>query len=242
MTVPAVHHRPAAPSHIEAETRAAGLAALGDQFAALALDHLGTGVLVTDGTLRLHFASAAARRLLESGRLCVRSGCLSSPVGAEATGLRRIIKQCVASASSGSRMTFHRLGEADDLLCLGFLATHANCIQPDESLVIVFAAKPGETSLPDTDQLRCHFGLTEAQAKLAIEIAKGEGLRASTRRLGIAITTGRSHLKQIFLKTETRRQAELVRLLSAFRFHVPEAAPGADQARGDSGDTRARRC
>ena len=83
-------------------------------------------------------------------------------------------------------------------------------------------SKPCETSLPDVRQLRCHFGLTYMQAKLAIEIAKGEGLKACTERLGIALSTGRSHLKQIFLKTETRRQAELVRVISACRFNVPE--------------------
>jgi hypothetical protein len=31
-------------------------------------------------------------------------------------------------------------------------------------------------------------------------------------------------LKQIFEKTETRRQAELVRVISACRFNVPEAS------------------
>lgn len=229
MMVPATHRRHAVQLPIETDTRAAGLAAQGDQFAALALDHLGTGVIVTDGALRVHFASAAARRLLDTSRLCVRNGCLSSPVGAEATGLRRIIRQCVAAAASGStKMTFHRLGEAGDPLCLGFLAAHASCIHPEQSHVIVLAAKPAEASLPEADQLRCHFGLTDAQARLAIEIARGEGLRACVRRLGIAITTGRSHLKQIFLKTETRRQAELVRLISAVRFCVPATSDRAD--------------
>ena len=94
----------------------------------------------------------------------------------------------------------------------------------DKRFLIVFASKPCEASLPDAEQLRGHFGLTDAQAKLAIEIAKGEGLKACARKLGIAVSTGRSHLKQIFEKTETRRQAELVRLISACRFNLPETA------------------
>ena len=214
----AAHRRPTSPANIEPDTTAL-VTALGGQFAALALDYLETGVLVLDGNLRIHFASAAARRLLETGRLCARNGLLSSPEDSEATRLRRIVKQCTEAASAGPvQMTFHRLGEVDDVLCLGLVVVPAGGFAPDKPFVLVFAVKLCGDAPPDTRQLRSQFGLTHAQARLAIEIAKGEGLRACTRRLGIAMSTGRSHLKQIFQKTETRRQAELVRLIAACRF------------------------
>ena len=41
------------------------------------------------------------------------------------------------------------------------------------------------------------------------------------------MSTGRSHLKQIFQKTDTRRQAELVRLIAACRF----GASGSEDAK-----------
>jgi DNA-binding CsgD family transcriptional regulator len=221
------YRRPVSPSSSEPNTSAL-VTALGGQFAALALDYLETGVLVLDCSLRIHFASAAAKRLLETGRLCARNGLLSSPEDSEATRLRRIVKQCTEAASAGPvQMTFHRLAEVDDVLCLALVAVPAGGFTPDRPFVLVFAAKPCDDALPDIRQLRSQFGLTDAQAKLAIEIAKGEGLRASTRRLGIAMSTGRSHLKQIFQKTETRRQAELVRLIAACRF----GAPGPEDAK-----------
>ena len=221
----AAHRHPISPSNIDPGTSTL-ITALGGQFAALALDYLETGVLVLDANLRIHFASAAARRLLETGRLCARNGLLSSPVDAEAIRLRRIVKQYAETASAGSiQMTFHRLGEVDDVLCLGFVAVRVG--GSDRPFVILFAAKLCDDQLPDTRQLRSQFGLTHAQAKLAIEIAKGEGLRVCTRRLGIAMSTGRSHLKQIFQKTDTRRQAELVRLIAACRF----GASGPDDAK-----------
>ena len=52
-------------------------------------------------------------------------------------------------------------------------------------LVMMFVNRPCDPPLPETRQLRSHFGLTPAQATLAIEIAKGEGLKACTRRLGL---------------------------------------------------------
>jgi DNA-binding CsgD family transcriptional regulator len=220
----ATHRRTTSPQNL-ASNPTDFLATVTGQFAALALDYIETGVFVVDGDSRVQFVSAAARRLVDAGRLCVRNGLLTSSISTETIALRRAIKQAVDGAVSGaSPMTFQRLGDAEDVLCLGIVAVR----DPGSSaartpFVMLFATCPCEASLPDTRQLRSHFGLTDAQAKLAIEIAKGEGLKACARRLGIAVSTGRSHLKQIFEKTETRRQAELVRVISACRFNVPEA-------------------
>lgn len=63
------------------------------------------------------------------------------------------------------------------------------------------------------DYLPRRFGLTSAEADVALEILKGDGRDASAARLGISVTTVRAHLSHIFEKTGVRRQAELVRLL-----------------------------
>jgi len=59
------------------------------------------------------------------------------------------------------------------------------------------------------DRLRCHFGLTQAEARLALQIVAGETLRSAAVKLGISYETTRSSLKNIFKKTETCRQAQL---------------------------------
>ena len=69
------------------------------------------------------------------------------------------------------------------------------------------------------EHLRAFFGLTEAEARLAIRMAAGEDLRSAASRLEITYGTARARLAAIFHKTETRRQGELVRvLLSACAF------------------------
>src|SRR5262249_5329397 len=60
------------------------------------------------------------------------------------------------------------------------------------------------------DLLRCHFGLTPAEARLALQLVAGETLRAAAAKLGITYETARTELKNIFNKTGTCRQAELV--------------------------------
>jgi DNA-binding CsgD family transcriptional regulator len=198
------------------------MSAVAGHSAALALDYLEQGVFILAEDSSIQYASAAAKRLIETGRLCVQNGFLCSPVASETLTLRRIVKERIAAASAGpAAMTFHRLDAADDALCLGVTAARPASGSPSSGpFAIIFAAKPSTISLPDGRQLRDHFGLTEAQAGLAIEIAKGHGLKACARRLGIAVTTARSHLRQIFEKTDTKRQAELVRLIYACQFSV----------------------
>lgn len=62
-------------------------------------------------------------------------------------------------------------------------------------------------------RLRHEFGLTAAEAELALEIMRGDGREAAAARLGITVATVRTHLLHIFEKTGVHRQAELVRLL-----------------------------
>ena len=71
-------------------------------------------------------------------------------------------------------------------------------------------------TLEDADRieiLRRTFGLTRAEAKLALEMRHGDGRRGAAARRGISYATARSHLTRIFDKMGVSRQAELVRML-----------------------------
>ena len=63
------------------------------------------------------------------------------------------------------------------------------------------------------DLLRCHFGLTPAEARLALHLVAGETLRSAAVKLSITYETARSQLKNIFKKVGTHRQAELVMVI-----------------------------
>jgi len=58
--------------------------------------------------------------------------------------------------------------------------------------------------------LRSQFGLTPAEARLALHLVAGETLRSAEVKLSIRYETARTHLKNIFDKTGTCRQAELL--------------------------------
>ena len=60
------------------------------------------------------------------------------------------------------------------------------------------------------DRLQFRFRLTPTEAKLALHLVTGQTLRSAAVKLSISYGTARTHLKSIFQKTRTCRQAELV--------------------------------
>ncbi len=66
---------------------------------------------------------------------------------------------------------------------------------------------------PSPRTLQCLFGLTAAETQLAVELARGHNLLDIARSRRLSRTTIRSQLGALFVKTQTRRQADLVALL-----------------------------
>jgi DNA-binding CsgD family transcriptional regulator len=67
-----------------------------------------------------------------------------------------------------------------------------------------------EARMPQMAFLKSRFGLTPAEARLVLRLVSGDSLRSAAKALDIKYETVRTHLKSIFQKTGTRRQAELV--------------------------------
>ena len=79
--------------------------------------------------------------------------------------------------------------------------------------VCVIVTDPDVRPFLPIQRLQESFDLTEAEARLAALLAHGEDLRRAAEQLSITYGTARTRLTQIFQKTDTRRQAELVRLM-----------------------------
>ncbi|WP_395698145.1 helix-turn-helix transcriptional regulator [Methylocella sp.] len=62
--------------------------------------------------------------------------------------------------------------------------------------------------------LRAAFGLTPAEARLALALVDAGSLKEAARRNHVTYETARTYLKAIFLKTGMRRQAELAALIA----------------------------
>jgi DNA-binding CsgD family transcriptional regulator len=82
-----------------------------------------------------------------------------------------------------------------------------------EAVVSVHIADPETGQLSATEVLETVYSLTTAEADLVRLLAGGHSLEAAAELRGVTMNTVRSQLKQVFAKTDTKRQAELVRLV-----------------------------
>ena len=76
---------------------------------------------------------------------------------------------------------------------------------------------PEQEAEPAATLLRRLYGLTKSEADVALLVLRGEGLKPIAEALSVSVNTIRFQLQRVFDKTDTHRQAELVRLLLTVR-------------------------
>lgn len=86
-----------------------------------------------------------------------------------------------------------------------------------EPRALVVVVDPDNRPQPPKDLLRNLFGLTNGEAGIALRVANGQGLTPISEELSVSIATVKTHLQHVFDKTDTHRQAELIRLLTVDR-------------------------
>ena len=125
------------------------------------------------------------------------------------------IKQLVwtRKATSVRPVIFPRVGRGS-IVIYGMRAAELTDSPFSQFSAILVLADPDSRSGPAISTLHAVFGLTHAEARLAVALAAGQDLSSEAEQLGVSRETVRSQLKNIFAKTGTRRQAELAAMLS----------------------------
>ena len=80
---------------------------------------------------------------------------------------------------------------------------------------LVFVTDPEKKLQFDAQLLQELFAFTAAEAKTAVSLAAGNGLSSICKQQRIAENTARTHIKRVLQKTNTRRQAQFVQLVSS---------------------------
>jgi DNA-binding CsgD family transcriptional regulator len=78
---------------------------------------------------------------------------------------------------------------------------------------LVLIVDPEREPEPELEALRRLYGLTNMEAEISLRVLDGTGLGPIADELSVSLSTVRTHLQHVFDKTDTHRQAELIRLL-----------------------------
>lgn len=183
-----------------------------------ALERTGAATLVAgrDGTVL--YANGDAEGLLRDGNVVgSSSGKLLAQSPALAHRLAKLIMEAVdaAAGSGGSGGGVLELPRSDRLPLTVVVAPFRPArdgFGAPAPAAILFVRDP-EAMPPSGAALRDLFGLTPAQACLAVDLCRGLSLEEIARTRRISMNTARTHLKELMARCGARRQAELVALL-----------------------------
>lgn len=85
----------------------------------------------------------------------------------------------------------------------------------EQPVAAVALSRPAEALAPEAAALAALHGLTPAEAEVVRLLVGGGRLGDAPRRLGMSRETAKTHLRHVFVKTGTNRQADLIRLVLA---------------------------
>lgn len=172
--------------------------------------------IVVDAAGRLVLANAGAEHLLSAHpAVTVRSGIVSLNDKHMNDELQSAIRAAAGAgrpgrAATGVMVPAHNGGTRLEIEALPYTGNVANPIGPPGEVLLVLRDPEFEIE-QQISRLVSAFGLTRAEARLALEISRGDGRQAAAERCGISINTARTHLIRIFDKTGVKRQAELAK-------------------------------
>jgi DNA-binding CsgD family transcriptional regulator len=180
----------------------------------LVLDALTFAVLVCDAGARVVCANVGAESLARAGKGIVLGGSpkrLGAPMSGEAHALAALIHDAAYGGSGGATRLTSRDGAKLLALVTPLPRGLGGLGGPGHALVALRAASDDP---PFTQAMLCAlFHLSPAQALIALAIYDGKTPEEIAASRGIRISTLRTHLTEIFLRTGVENQRDLVRLL-----------------------------
>lgn len=189
------------------------------------LDYLAAGIVLLDERGSVQFANRTARQLV--------GGPIGTKVLSQFVGATQAHQALTLSQSVEAAITAHRAGQeyADSLaiprpkglrdllltICaLGSPEDTAGAAQgepSDHPALVIFISDPESRRPAPVDVLVSLFDLTATEAQIAWAFAQGQRSDDIASSFGISPTTVAFHKRNLFQKTHTNRQADLIALM-----------------------------
>ncbi|HXI99910.1 MAG TPA: hypothetical protein VNH44_01730 [Micropepsaceae bacterium] len=184
------------------------------------MDSLDIGILLLDGECRVLFANRVADAILKRGDGL--SHCQGRLRAAQPNTSEELAKAVRAAAATGTR----RGDDSGSVVVLrrkkGKPMTVLVCPRRTEvdfgyrnATVMAFVSDPDANTDIDERHAARLYGLSRAEAQLLKALLQGTRLSDYADMAGITLNTAKGYLKQIFHKTGSGRQSDLLRLFFA---------------------------
>jgi DNA-binding CsgD family transcriptional regulator len=186
------------------------------------LDNVTAGVFLVGANGRLVFANGPGRALLNDGALLTeRMGALTA-VSPQA---QRALREALAAAENGNAaagnpgpiplLTSLRGGSFAYVLPLT-TGDRQRTGALHSAVAAVFVRKTSPANPPPLEALAKLYKLTASEVRIVDAVMKVDGVRALAETLGLTQATVKTHLHNVFRKTDTAGQTELVKLIAGF--------------------------
>ena len=129
--------------------------------------------------------------------------------------LRKLLDEAITTPErgepKGSPITLPRKAAHSALIVRVVPGPGLDCWPGTESRAALMTLYDQDMGLEVDEPVLCKlYGLTRGEAGLAAHLLKGKSIEEAAEALFISPHTARTHLKRIFMKTDTHRQTELV--------------------------------
>lgn len=184
------------------------------------LDHVSAGVFLVGPSGRLVLANAAGRAMLNDGTLLAeRNGILTATAADAQRALRDALTatetaDAVAGGPGPIPLSTDHGWLADLLPLTSGDRQHTGALHA--AIAAVFVRRTSVASPPPLEMLAKHYKLTASEIRVLDAMMKVSGIRLVAERLGLTQATVKTHLHNLFRKTNTARQSELVKLVAGF--------------------------
>ncbi|MFV0679494.1 helix-turn-helix transcriptional regulator [Ottowia sp.] len=185
-----------------------------------ALEHHHAAVLLISADGCMIYANGVAQTLLESSSfpLQVQRGVLMALEPDDDARLQALVRSACHTSHAralGGNMALREQGRLAAQINVSALRHTQVMGLPVERAACVIVCVLSASSVPcdAPARFRAVFGLSEKEAALAADLARGAVLKDIARYHQIGIATARTHLGHVFRKTGTSHQGELVALL-----------------------------
>jgi DNA-binding CsgD family transcriptional regulator len=197
-----------------------------------AINMLNLGILVVDREARIIFANHFARDLLQSPSEASAPNQPSANARQSAGALDRRLRQAISGREHAAD-SYLALPASGDKSLIALVVPCRNDTS-GETNSILFVSNPTADLDVDLRPIARLYGLTGAEIRLLDALLKGQRAGAYAKLAGVTLNTVKGHLNQLFRKTQTSRQSELVlRVLANPAFRVVSARPALYRAQGE---------